>query len=434
MRPRRGLKATLWAAILLFAAIILSGNLVITALIAPILALALYGLLMPAPRVKSIYRSGLPRMVWTGDEVEIELEVSLDSGVGMVSIFESLPEEFELTKGGNYRVFWAWKSGNRTFKYSFVCRKRGVYNLLPTGWTGWHGLHLREEITGDADNAMSLLVLPKPIALPYLRINREQAQLPPLGATLNKVGVAADDFRDLRQYHAGDPLKSINWKATARRLAAGSTIPVTNQYESEGRRVAWILVDASQEMEVGNDFRNPLELCLHLGMGAARHYLKRGYRVGVYAFGSDTPMLYPDLGNKQLIRISGLLAGVNPTESFGGLMGAVRDIRGSLVKDSPLCLIFTSLDLTDPEPLKDGIRQLSISRAKSKRRPQPIVIGVNGYHCVQARDWYERNAQLLLYLSTRPLVRDLHARGAKVLEWQPATPDEAGHLAREPGR
>ncbi len=184
MRPRRGLKATLWAAVLLFAAIILSGNLVITALIAPILALALYGLLMPAPRVRSIYRSGLPRMVWTGDEVEIELEVALDSGVGMVSIFESLPEEFELTKGGNYRVLWVWKAGSRTFKYSFVCRKRGVYGLLPTGWTGWHGLHLREEITGDADNAMSLLVLPKPSALPYLRINREQAQLPPLGATL----------------------------------------------------------------------------------------------------------------------------------------------------------------------------------------------------------------------------------------------------------
>ena len=434
MRPRRGLKAALWAAILLFAAVILSGNLVITALIAPVVALALYGLLLPNPRVKRIYRSGLPKMVWTGDEVEIEIEVELESGVGMVSVFESLPDEFELKSGGNYRVMWVWKAGTRTFKYSFVCRKRGVYDLDPTGWTGSHGLHMREETTGSADNAMSLLVLPKPSALPYLRINREQAQLPPLGATLNKVGVAADDFRDLRQYQVGDPLKSINWKATARRLAAGNTIPVTNQYESEGRRVAWILIDASLEMEVGNDFRNPLELCLHLGMGAARHYLKRGYRVGVYAFGSDTPMLYPDLGNKQLIRISGLLAGVNPTESYDGLIGAVRDIRGSLVKDSPLCLVFSRLDLTDPEPLKEGIKQLSISRAKSKRRPQPIVIGVNGYHCVQARDWYERNAQLLLYLSTRPLVRDLHARGAKVLEWQPATPEASGHLVREPGR
>jgi uncharacterized protein (DUF58 family) len=434
VRPRRGLKAALWAAILLFAVVILSGNLVITALIAPVLSLALYGLLLPNPRVKHIYRSGLPKMVWTGNKVEIELEVQVECGVGMVSVFESLPEEFELTNGGNYRVFWAWKAGTRRFTFSFVCRKRGIYDLAPTAWTSMHGLHLREESAGAADHAMSLLVLPKPSGLPYQRINREQAQLPPLGATLRKVGVAADDFRELRQYHVGDPLKSINWKATARRLATGSTIPVTNQYESEGRRVAWILVDGSQGMEVGNDFRNPLELCLHLGMGAARHYLKRGYRVGVYAFGSDAPMLYPDLGNKQLIRISGLLARVNPTESYDGLMGAVRDIRGSLVKDSPLCLVFTRLDLADPEPLKDGIRQLSISRAKSKRRPQPIVIGVNGYHCVQARDWYERNAQLLLYLSTRPLVKDLHARGAKVLEWQPAAPGESGHLVREPGR
>ena len=420
MRPTRNFKLILWTALGIFLVVLLSGNPVIAFLLLPVVTLAVFGLLLPAPQVTAVYRRGVPRMTWTGESLEIELEVHIEGGVGLVSIHETLPEEFELIQGNSYRVFWVWQNCTRAINYTVVCRKRGAYSYQPTHWASWHGLYLREERTGTADNAMALLVLPKPGALPYMKVTKEQAHLPHLGATLRKVGVSADDFRDLRQYQTGDPLKAINWKATARRLAAGSRIPVTNQYESEGRRAAWILIDASSDMIVGNTFRNPLELCLHLAMGAARHFLKRGYLVGLYPYGTDAPILYPDSGSKQLIRISRVIAGITPGDSPGDLFGAVQNIRASLAKGSPLCLVFTRLDVTDPEPLKAGVKRLSTTGVRSRRRALPIVVGVNGYHCLQAGDWYERNAQMLLYLSTRPLVKALHSRGAKVLEWQPA--------------
>ena len=86
-----------------------------------------------------------------------------------------------------------------------------------------------------------------------------------------------------------------------------------------------------------------------------------------------------------------------------------------------MCVVFTRLDLPETEPLTAGVRWLAIVGLRSGRRSAPIVVGVNGYHWIQPADLYERNAVMLLHLGTRPLVGSLHAAGAKVLEWKPAT-------------
>ena len=120
------------------------------------------------------------------------------------------------------------------------------------------------------------------------------------------------------------------------------------------------------------------------------------------------------------MQISSRIAGLSPSGVTGDLPAAVREIRESLVKDSPLCLVFTRLDLANSELLTEGVRQLSIVGTRLRRRLVPIVVGVSAYHCIQPANWYDRNAQLLLELSTRPVVRALHGVGAKVLEWRPA--------------
>ena len=181
----------------------------------------------------------------------------------------------------------------------------------------------------------------------------------------------------------------------------------------------WIFVDASTAMMVGDNLRNPLELCLRLTMGAARYFLRRGARVGMYAFGADAPIVNPDSGNRHLIRISNAIARLTPSPSTDGLLGAVHQVRGSLAKDTPLSVVFTRLDLPDPETLKAGVRRLAIAGLLTRGRTPPIIVGVGGYDWMQTHDWYERNASSLLYLATRPLVKTLHAYGARVLEWRP---------------
>ena len=134
MRPNLALKTLLWAAMLVLVVILLSGNTVLLALMTPLLALGVLGLLSTPPQVRSVSRRGLPTMVWTDEEVEIELVIDVKGGFGMVSVHDPLPEEFELCQGVNFLVFWVWKSGATRKRYSVICSKRGEYRRrFPTG-------------------------------------------------------------------------------------------------------------------------------------------------------------------------------------------------------------------------------------------------------------------------------------------------------------
>ena len=114
MRPNGALKALLGTALLVLVVALITGNPVLVALLSPILALGVLGLLITPPRVTSVIRRSLPTMVWTDEELEIELVIQVEGGFGMVSVHDPLPEEFELSKGVNYLVFWVWKSGTTT--------------------------------------------------------------------------------------------------------------------------------------------------------------------------------------------------------------------------------------------------------------------------------------------------------------------------------
>jgi uncharacterized protein (DUF58 family) len=262
-------------------------------------------------------------------------------------------------------------------------------------------------------------VMPRPGLVPYLKLVRGRTRLPPVGSTTTKVGISTIDFRDVRQYAHGDPFKAINWKATARRLAAGRTSPLTNQYESEGRRVVWLLADASPHMTVGDTYRNPLEVSVHLAAGAARYFLKRDYQVGLMAYGGTIGTVQPDIGRKQLFRISRALASVGPGRGTATLAGAVQELRHSLRVDWPLCMVFTRLDHPDQEALLAKMRKLCQTTPGGRALSPPIVVGVSGYHLVKPGDAYGRNSQLLLDLATRSVVRDIDALGARVVEWRP---------------
>ena len=98
MRPNLALKALLWAALLVIGAGLLSGNPVLVVLMTPIMALGALGLLLTPPCVSSVIRRTLPTMVWTDEELEIELVINVEGGFGMVSVHDPLPEEFERTK------------------------------------------------------------------------------------------------------------------------------------------------------------------------------------------------------------------------------------------------------------------------------------------------------------------------------------------------
>jgi len=111
---------------------------------------------------------------------------------------------------------------------------------------------------------------------------------------ISRIGVPGTDFREIRDYMIGDPIKFINWKATARK---GKLL--TNEFEVEGKRAVWFFVNTSES--IFNE-REYLDNALMITASLSYHYLKRGHKVALTLTGSGKT-IYPDVGNRQFYRV-----------------------------------------------------------------------------------------------------------------------------------
>ncbi len=98
------------------------------------------------------------------------------------------------------------------------------------------------------------------------------------------------DYVQSRLYQPGDPIKSIDWRVTAR-----STKTYVKQYEAQRRLPAWFLIDTSASMTVSSIACSKYEMALHVAGGLALACLDRTSPVGVIGAGSRDVRIRPSL-------------------------------------------------------------------------------------------------------------------------------------------
>lgn len=91
----------------------------------------------------------------------------------------------------------------------------------------------------------------------------------------------ATEFSEIREHQAGDPLKRVAWKASARR---GKLL--VRKYEIEERDVVWFVLDASVELWAGRIGSAPLDLAIDSVSELVRHHLRGGNDVGLAVLAS----------------------------------------------------------------------------------------------------------------------------------------------------
>jgi uncharacterized protein (DUF58 family) len=108
------------------------------------------------------------------------------------------------------------------------------------------------------------------------------------------------ELREIREHRAGDPLKRIAWKASARRGKL-----MVRDHEQEERDVVWILLDASVELWAGVPGHAPLDHAIDEAMAVAEAHLARGDHVGlVVAAGRVLSRLAPERGPSQAAHVA----------------------------------------------------------------------------------------------------------------------------------
>ncbi|MBI4305354.1 MAG: DUF58 domain-containing protein [Chloroflexi bacterium] len=378
------------------------------------------------------------------ERVHIKWQIDAPSGYGPLFVHDSLPADLPLDSGSNVRVFWKGLSeGHFLNAYGVECSKRGSYAVPPTSWESCHVLGLREAVSGTGSARSEFSVFPKLLPVRRLRTSGGIASaLQPAGA-LATLGVATTDFKEIREYVAGDPMRSINWKATARHSAGDLARPLVNEFEREGKRAVWLFVDCSKYMTVGTNLVNPLEHAVEAANAVGHYFLTRGYYLGAHFSCFPDDFLYPDVGRQHYLALGRRLVRLQPSGDSYDIVRAAWAARQNLLAYAPVCVIVTRLDLDDEpvgprgaqtELLLSGVSTLlHLSPGRIRRMPVWLV-AIHGYQYAAEKLPGMGFARELRRLETRPVVREMRSRGATVIEWDPIREAFANVLLRTSGR
>jgi uncharacterized protein (DUF58 family) len=104
------------------------------------------------------------------------------------------------------------------------------------------------------------------------------------------------EFADLRPFVAGDRIRRVNWRASARRGELW-----VNELHPERNTDVILFLDSFAQARVGGS--GTLDLAVAAATGLAERYLKQKDRVGFVSFGGALNWLLPATGPLQLYRI-----------------------------------------------------------------------------------------------------------------------------------
>ncbi|MBI4312216.1 MAG: DUF58 domain-containing protein [Chloroflexi bacterium] len=375
------------------------------------------------PASVQVERSPLRQVYRVGDEITVEWDITVTEGVGIIVLTETAhPAALALVQGKTLRVFWkGLKPLSKRVSYTLGCTKRGVYTFPETRWSALDVFGFQDQVSGGLGNAFEYRVLPRTMAVRRVKHLRSQSATPIPVLDRARLGVTTTDFRELREYHYGDQLSAINWKATARQGWRPNASPLVNEYEVEGKKAVWLFLDAKLSMQVGTSIENPMERGIDAVSSVGRFFLQRGYRVGAYFYGAKKAgLLLPEVGMQQYVRLSRALSEVESASKGQDLMEAVMQCRQHLLIHHPLSIIVTRLDTDQSRRLAEGIRRLSVMSSSGRFRMPILVISVHGYFFAEPQDSVEESAVTLVSYRTRAVVRSLRRYGARILEWDPS--------------
>ncbi len=223
-----------------------------------------------------------------GDRVVVNLAIRNKSFwlVPWVLVEDLLPREAVLfdpprlaVEGRRAQLVMIPGGGTRRLNYSFVCNRRGYYQIGPlTLETGdLFGLHRKYLLSALPQ---FVLVLPKVIPLTGYDISSRR----PIGEVRMSYRLYEDPTRisGVRPYEQGDPLNRVHWRATAR-----TGVLHSKTYEPSTIAGATILVDFHAAAHAPKDEPFRSELAITAAASIANALYLMGQQVGLVSNGRD---------------------------------------------------------------------------------------------------------------------------------------------------
>ena len=215
------------------------------------------------------------------------------------------------------------------------------------------------------DVTRAVRVDPNLAAIDVYEALARRGQLAELGLRTMRLRTEGSEFERVRDAFPDDPLRSINWRATARtgRLMATELIP-------ERAQPLVICLDHGRLMGIGAGELTKLDHAINAALLLVHVALRSGDRAGMLAFSDTvTNTLPPRAGTAQLRRFLDATRPIQPGETEADYDDAFAFFSRWQTRRS-LVVIFT--DVLDPDQGKALIRQC----IRLRRRHLPLVVTV----------------------------------------------------------
>lgn len=162
------------------------------------------------------------------------------------------------------------------------------------------------------------------------------------------------DFEEVRAYVAGDDIRNIDWKVTARTQKTHSKV-----FSEEKEKPALIVVDQSKSMFFGSQQKTKSVVAAEIAALAAFRILKEGDRVGGVVFADEgIDIIYPKRDRKNILRFLDKIVERNrqlelsaPVVFEEALKDTLAKIRNMVTHDF-LVLIISDFQRYSPQVVK----------------------------------------------------------------------------------
>ena len=256
-------------------------------------------------------------------------------GIGFVEIYDQLPPQARITKGSNYTLLYMRPWQEISFEYSLKLPLRGHYHLGPVKMRVKDAFDLfyNERIE---ESIHSFSVFPEIEILEEQVITSRAPKLLSGAMPLNVIGTGTE-FYSLREFVPGDSLRSVNWKALAKKGKM-----MVNETVREDVMDVILLLDAREVSAVGGGKDTPLEMSCRAAATYAKQLLDERNNVALMIYGESVEKIDLDRGEHHLFKILTALSSATPKGNLK-LEIVMKDMLPYIPSGSPI-ILFSSLD------------------------------------------------------------------------------------------
>ncbi|MFA4718665.1 DUF58 domain-containing protein [Pyrococcus kukulkanii] len=362
----------------------------------PILTLFLFASLLYKPVLDvKVKREVSSTRVIEGGEVEVTIKIKTNSKINSLLVQDLVPDKLQIVAGKNWSVF-SFNGDEKEFSYK-VKVPRGLHEFLGIRivYTDPFGLFEEDKVIEIYDEIVGVPKIEE-IITPYItrgtKVTVGPLPSPRLGEGL--------EFHAVREYHPGDPMKYINWKATAK-----SGKIMVNEYESERKVDVVVIVDATYKAT--KIFDHMMRAAASILLDA----LENGMSFGLLISEAVPIWVNVDYGKRHFFRCIDVLSMAKPDKNNLIFYQVDHLIRTKIPPRAQI--VFISPFLTQES--EDSLKLLYSFGYKV------VAISPNPYSLWKPREKEEELAIKILDLKRKARLKRLK-RYALVIDWDVKTP------------